>query len=226
MKTYALGRGIKGSLTWTAERAIVDALDDAFYKTFQHVEPTGKNYYLALDVSGSMTAHMSGTAVSCREASAAMAMVTARTEKNWTCSGFTSSGFARGIYGGQWGGGTEGLTPISISPRQRLDDICASIDKMPMGGTDCALPMLHATREKIPVDVFVVYTDNETWAGAVHPFQALREYRQKMGRNAKLVVVGMTATGFSIADPSDPGMLDVVGFDTATPAALAEFVKE
>jgi 60 kDa SS-A/Ro ribonucleoprotein len=33
----------------------------------------------------------------------------------------------------------------------------------------------------------------------------------------------MTATEFSIADPSDAGMLDVVGFDTATPQLITDF---
>jgi 60 kDa SS-A/Ro ribonucleoprotein len=53
--------------------------------------------------------------------------------------------------------------------------------------------------------------------------QALQLYREKMGINAKLVVVGMTATEFSIADPSDRGMLDVVGMDTSTPQLITEF---
>ena len=42
---------------------------------------------------------------------------------------------------------------------------------------------------------------------------------------AALVVVGMVSNGFSIADPSDPGMLDVVGFDTATPQLISDFAR-
>lgn len=42
--------------------------------------------------------------------------------------------------------------------------------------------------------------------------------------DAKLVVVGLTATNFTIADPKDPGMLDVVGFDTAMPGLVRNFV--
>ena len=222
MKTYAQGHGIKGSLSWSPERAITDALDEAFYLSFGAVEPTGKATMLALDVSGSMGSPMGGTTVTCREASAAMAMVTARTEKNWMCVGFTSGG--RG-YGGMHGGDPSGLTKLSVSPRQRLGDIVKAISGLDFGGTDCSLPMVHATKHKLEVDTFVVYTDNETWAGNIHPFQALREYRQKSGRAAKLVVVGMTATEFSIADPRDAGMLDVVGFDTATPNVMAEFAR-
>ena len=45
---------------------------------------------------------------------------------------------------------------------------------LPFGGTDCALPMLYATRKRLPVDAFVVMTDNETWAGNIHPVEALR----------------------------------------------------
>lgn len=46
-----------------------------------------------------------------------------------------------------------------------------------------------------------------------------------MGIDAKLIVVSMTATEFTLADPNDAGMLDMVGFDTAAPAAVAAFVS-
>lgn len=221
MKTYEGGHGLLGSLTWTPERAIVDALNEAFYLSFQAIEPTGKRHFLALDVSGSMTSHIAGTSLSCREASAAMAMVTARSEKLWHCAGFAAGGFG---YGLQFGGADSKLVPLAISPTQRLDDVVRTIQKVPMGGTDCSLPMLHAMEQKLEVDAFVVYTDSETWTGKIHPFQALTQYRQKMGINAKLIVVGMTATEFTIADPSDAGMLDVVGFDAAAPGVMADFV--
>ena len=55
--------------------------------------------------------------------------------------------------------------------------------------------------------------------------QALRDYRHASGIEARLVVVGMVSNGFSIADPADPGMLDVVGFDTATPQLIADFAR-
>jgi len=40
------------------------------------------------------------------------------------------------------------------------------------------------------------------------------------------VVVAMTSNGFSIADPDDAGMLDVVGFDTATPNVVSDFIAQ
>jgi len=71
-----------------------------------------------------------------------------------------------------------------------------------------------------------IWTDNETWYGDVDPHIALKRYREKMGINAKLVVCGVTATNFTIADPNDPGMLDVVGFDSAVPMLIDQFSKE
>jgi 60 kDa SS-A/Ro ribonucleoprotein len=223
LKTYASGRGFKGSLTWLPVREIVDALDEGFYLSFQTIDPTGKSFLLALDVSGSMDEKIGGTNLSCREATAALAMVTARSEKRWHCVAFTAAGPGR-QYGGKWGGGAPKLTPLDISPRQRMDDVIATIQKLPMGGTDCAQPMLYALKEKLEVDVFTVLTDNETWHGDIHPFQALAQYRRECNApHAKLVVVGMTATNFTIADPSDAGMLDVVGFDAAAPGIIADF---
>jgi 60 kDa SS-A/Ro ribonucleoprotein len=221
--TYSAGRGVKGHLSWSPTREIVDSLDEAFYLAFDTIVPTGKTQLLALDVSGSMTATIGGTHLSCRAAAAAMAMVTARTESRWHCVAFTAG--VGGGYGGRFGGSPCILQPLSISPKQRLTDIVKACEALPMGGTDCSLPMLYAANEGLEVDAFYVYTDNETWYGAVHPFQALKVYRAKSGRNAKLVVVGMTATEFTIAEPNDQGMLDVVGFDSHAPAIAADFVR-
>jgi len=224
MNTYARGAGIRGGNTWNPEGKIVNALDSAFYKSFKFVEPTGKRFMLALDVSGSMHGpEIAGmTGITPHVGSGAMALITAAVEQDNMFIAFTSEP-GRG-YGGMHGGDT-GVTQLSISPRQRLDDVLKVLQSLHMGGTDCALPMLYAAKHNIPVDTFCVYTDNETWAGKVKPFQALKQYRDKTGIPAKLVVVGMTSTGFSIADPSDAGMMDVVGFDTATPGIISDFSK-
>jgi len=225
MKTYAQGRGMKGSGKWAPVAQVVDALDKAFYLSFENAPTTGKRIMLALDVSGSMGSPVFGMDyLTCREAAAAMALVTAATEPNHRFVAFTT-----GDYPSQWTAthGSQyntGLSELAISPRQRLDDVVRLTGNLPFGGTDCALPMVEALKHRWAVDAFVVFTDSETWAGNIHPSQALREYRERTGIAAKLVVVAMTSNGFSIADPDDAGMLDVVGFDTATPNVLAEFI--
>jgi hypothetical protein len=100
------------------------------------------------------------------------------------------------------------------------------VSDIPMGGTDCALPMVWAARNKMNVSAFITYTDSETWAGNIHPAQALRQYRDGSVGDAKAVIVGMTSNGFTLADPNDGGMLDVAGFDTTVPAVIADFVRE
>lgn len=221
LKTYAQGRGVRGSGSWQPVPQVVDALDAAFYLAFRNAPTTGRRVMLALDVSGSMAAPIHGMPyLSCREASAAMALVTAATEPEHMFTAFT-----RGPYASPWPGISSGLRTLSISPRERLDDVVRLTGGLPFGGTDCALPMLEAMKHRWEIDVFVVYTDSETWAGEIHPVQALRQYREKTGIPARLVVVGMTSNGFSIADPEDAGMLDVVGFDPATPQLIADFMR-
>ena len=161
-----------------------------------------------------------------RDASAALALVTAATEPRYEIVGFYAGRGGWKSGGRRRGWAADGLTPLAISPRQRLDDAVKAVSDLPFGGTDCALPMLYAHGASSgEVDTFVIYTDSETWAGDVHPAQALRDYRQASGIDARLVVVGMVSNGFSIADPDDPGMLDVVGFDTATPQLISDFAR-
>ncbi len=223
-KIYAQGHGDKGALKWSPVSAIVDALDAAFYATFSNVEPCRKPVLLALDVSGSMAASsIAGSCITAREGSAAMALITAATEPEHEIIGFSAP--TRGGYGGMHGGGEPGITRVNVSPRMRLAEVIKVIEKIPMGGTDCALPMLWAARNKLNVSGFITYTDSETWVGNVHPAQALRQYRSEFVGDAKAVVVAMTSNGFTLADPNDRGMLDVVGFDTSVPAVISDFIR-
>jgi len=183
---------------------------------------------LALDVSGSMTyGEVAGSpGLTPRDASAALALVTAATEQQVEIVGFFAGrGGYRKAGRALHRGYVDGLTPLAVSPRQRLDDVVKTVSDLPFGGTDCALPMLYARVLQREIDTFVLFTDSETWAGDVHPVQALRDYRSASGIDARLVVVGMVSNGFSIADPGDPGMLDVVGFDTATPQLISDFAR-
>jgi 60 kDa SS-A/Ro ribonucleoprotein len=208
-----LGRG-RGE-TYDTNTNVVAALDEAFSLAFENVEPSGKRFYLGLDVSGSMSQPVSGSAViTCAEGAAAMALVTARTEPYTHAVGFTA---------GRGGWLTTGLTEIPMDGRSSLDSVLTKTRGVNFGMTDCSLPMVDALERGLEVDVFAVYTDSETYAGNIQPSEALVKYRKETGIPARLVVVGMTSTGFSIADPADAGMMDVVGFDASTPRAISLF---
>ena len=209
--TYQQGHGMRGQGQWAVAPEIVAALNQAFGLAFENVVPTGKRLYLALDVSGSMSmGFVSGIpGLTPREASAALAMITVNTEKDVIIRGFQTQ-----------------MLPLPIRAGMSLAQAVAAVSDLPFAGTDCAQPMLDALKHNLAVDAFIVFTDSETWAGSIHPAQALREYRKQTGIPARLVVVGMTSNGFTIADSDDAGMLDVVGFSTNTPTAISDFIAD
>jgi 60 kDa SS-A/Ro ribonucleoprotein len=207
---YAQGRGVKGKGEWLPVPRVVDALEDAFYTAFGAVQPAGTRHLLALDVSGSMTMGQVGgvPGLTPNMAAAAMSMLALRTEQDAQIMGFSTQ-----------------FKALGITPKDTLEAAMKKAYSHSFGATDCAQPMLWAAKHRQNVDTFVVYTDNETWAGHIHPTQALDQYRQKMGLPARLIVVGLTATRFTIADPNRADMLDVVGFDTAAPGIMSAFAR-
>ena len=211
MKTYQSGCSVRGDSTWTPVPAVVDLLENAFYQSFSTIEPMNKRTLIALDISGSMTwAEIAGLpGLTPRIASAAMSMAFVRTEPQVHVTGFSTS-----------------LMDLTFMRKtESLTGVLKAMENLPFGGTDCSLPMIYAAKNKMEVDVFQVYTDSETYAGSIHPSQALAQYRQKMGINAKLVVCGMVSNGFTIADPRDVGMIDVVGADSSLPDIIREFSR-
>lgn len=143
-----------------------------------------------------------------RDIACAMALVTARVEP--MCAPMAFSGKFQNL---------------NITSKTTLSSLKERTKRMRFGGTDCALPMRYALKNELDIDLFVIYTDSETWRGGQHPVEALAEYRRKRVTDAKLAVVAIEPNKFSIADPNDPGTLDVVGFDTSTPQVLAEFAR-
>lgn len=208
LSTYREGHGVQGNLTWSPVPEIVAALEFAFYASFKSVEPTGLRYVIAMDVSGSMDGGkvLGSPQVTPRDAAAAMAMVTLRTEQRCYPLAFT-----------------RGIVPLEIDATMSLQDVVYATSRLPFGGTDCAQPMLFAMERRIKADVFIVYTDCEPWAGDISPAEALQQYRRAMKIDAKSIVVAMTSGGFSLANPDDKGMLDMAGFDTNAPSIMSEF---
>lgn len=208
--TYNKGKGDKGNLTWTPLGEIGAALEEAYHLSFATVEPTGKRLMVSIDVSGSMTwggpAGLSG--MLCSDAAACLALTIAKTEKRNIVNTFSGE-----------------MGDPGMNSQDSINSAIHKLRRMQAGSTDCALPMLHAMKHKLEVDAFIILTDNETWYGNVHPKKALDAYRKQSGINAKLIVIGMTATEFSINDPQDPNGLDIAGFDAATPKLISEFIR-
>lgn len=211
MEMYRRGRGLRGSLSWSPVNTVLDAMDEAFYMCFKNVRPTNKPTLIGVDVSRSMSGFWGSEEegiLSPRQIAAAMAMVTLRVEKEWC----TVIGFGTQVH------------DLKISRRDRLDTVMTKMSNWDGGRTDCSVPMKWARTNKVDIDAFFSYTDNETWAGRAHPSQELKNYRDQFGRNAKFVCCAVTASDYSISDPADPHSLDIAGFDAATPSIMSEFV--
>ncbi|XP_013419954.1 60 kDa SS-A/Ro ribonucleoprotein [Lingula anatina] len=201
---------------WTPNSDIVKALDEAFYTSFKCLKPTKKSYLMAVDVSQTMhRGRVNGTKELCAiEAAAAMAMVIARSEEKYEFVAFAKNH-------------PDGLSPVELRSDSTWEDLMLNL-KVQEGKTDCALPMLWAKKHQKPYDVFMVFTDSETLPTDVQPKDALAEYRAavKGGEEARLVVCAMNSQGFTIADPNDARMLDVVGFAPDTPEKIHQFVLD
>ncbi len=228
MLTYASGKSVIGKATWVPLRKIVDALDTAFYLAFQYAEPTGKRLLIAVDVSSSMHGTPVGMVqmkqvgnlrglehkatipgLSAHQAAAALALVAANREPNWHLMAFDTRALA-----------------CTISPSQGLDDVARQFAGLGGGGTDCALPFLYALERRMDVEAFLVLSDNETWAGKMHPAQALAAYRRQVGHPVKVVNVQMAPNHTTVADPADPDALEIVGFDADAPGMVEAFLRE
>lgn len=205
-KIYGSGQGLRGSNSWTVNRRIVDVLQDAFYNSFDNIEPTDESYLLGVDISGSMMGSMVAGIpnFSAAEASVALAMAINKQNQNSLIMGFSHK-----------------FIELDITYKSKLDDAIRKAHRHGFGATDCALPMLYASQNKLDVDKFVVITDSETWQGNIHASQALQQYRNAFRKNSGLAVCATSATRFTIADPKDPKQLDIVGFSPDVPKIIS-----
>ena len=196
---------------WTPVAEISDALEEAYELSFGHVQASGKRMLVAVDSSGSMSwkqLTLSGSPLgSPYEVGCAMAAILKRIE----------------------GGNVHVIDvdtqvhPSRITARTRLREIGSWPPSG--GGTDLSLPFTHATKRKMEVDGFALFTDGETWAGRQHASQALAAYRRKYNSGARVVLASMVAVGHSIAEPEDAGVLNIAGMDAALPMVATEFIR-
>lgn len=205
---YTYKGGYGRSSSWNPVSEVTAAMEQAFYKSFKYAEPTGKKILLGIDVSVSMDLTPRQDGIRCMDLAAAMALIIARVESHSHMIAFS-----------------EGVTEIDLSGKSTLGGVRTALSGLPFSSTDCAAPMLYAIKEKLDVDCFMVLTDNETNWNSMHPHVALQQYRQKFKKDARMIVVAFAGTNHTIADPNDPGMLDICGFDSSVPQLVSNFIS-
>lgn len=190
--------------TWSNNTKISEALNAGFYDSFANVTPSGVPIRVGVDVSGSMSwGSAIGADVTAAEGAALMALVTAKVEPYVEIVGFANT-----------------LRDLGISPADSFESVIRKTKINNFGSTDPSLLIRTASNS---AEAFLVITDNEVNSGT-HPSRELVKYRSRTGLDAKLVVMGMTATNFTIADPNDAGMMDVAGFDASAPKVVSDFI--
>lgn len=228
---YKGGAGFRGSKTWTPSAIVLGALEDAYDASFDYTQPTGKRMLIGVDISRSMTTNCIGTPISASTAAIAMAATLARMEPHALVVQFDTA--------------VQRIVPIT--KRTGI----ASLESTAGGGTDLSAPVRWATGEKTTIgrstlwgggfgqvgvperqltpqraeyDVFVILTDNETWAGQSHPTEALSAYRKTVNQQAKLVCCAMAANHANIVDPADPLQFGTAGLDANLPTLITDFI--
>ena len=208
-RTYAQGHGDKGSLSWTPNRTIVEALDAAFPIAFGAVEASGRRIRLCVDTSESMTARTT-MGLSAREIGAAMALVTQATEPHADLIGFSGH-----------------LSGLPIRPGMTLSDVTSRVLALEANATYCRLPIEDALKRRTEYDAFVMYTDGETADGRYDTpsfHDTLAQYRALVSP-ATFVVAALSANDIQLSDPGDALSLDIAGMSADVPATIAAFIE-
>ncbi|XP_060561516.1 RNA-binding protein RO60-like [Ruditapes philippinarum] len=199
--------GMVNTLKWNVNQNICQALNAAFYQSFITVQSSEKRFLIAISCSEDMDKPCNGCpAINCKQAAAAMTMLTIRTEKNCKVVGFS-----------------DGLKKIILNKNDSLEDVTQKISEIKGTETDVSNPVRWALEKKKTFDVFIIYSDNIKTEGN-QAIEALTEYQKEMKTpNAKLIVVAMLATDSIIADERNPFILNIVGFDKKAALRIQEF---
>lgn len=201
----------KGGVSWRPYKKVVKSLDIAFLHSFKNAEKLNISIDFALDVSGSMT-WSSSTVNDIFASQLGCIMLAWLTKQEDFTRVFTFSS------------NYQELTGDFSNYRSMWDDVKRLGNFA--SSTNCSLPIINALNERRHVDLFIVWTDNETNSHhSGHASEYLKKYRREVNPNAKMVVVGVVANNCSIADPADPGMMDIAGFDSSIAQIISSFVK-
>lgn len=205
LKTYQSGGQLgRSRKNWVPVPRILDILETALELSFDVVEPTGKVFMHAVDVSGSMSYYsVSSIGLTCCEIATTMALVTAKAEKNYMIRGFSTQ-----------------FKDLGITAKDSFRSALQKATDNNFGGTDASVAYDWMMKNKFKADVICFWTDSESWAGRKHPSEALAEYRRKVNPEAKAIYITLTPYQITLVDPKDPMSWDMGGFDPGMPRII------
>jgi 60 kDa SS-A/Ro ribonucleoprotein len=205
LKTYQSGGNLgRSQKTWEPVPRILDILEKALELSFDTLEPTGKTFMHAVDISGSMSwSIVNSIGLTCCEIATVMALATAKAEKNYMIRGFANE-----------------FRDLGITAKDSFSGAVKKASNQNFGGTDASVAYEWMIKHKFFADVICFWTDSESWAGSKHPSQALSQYRQKVNPHAKAAYITLAPYQITLVDPQDSNSWDLSGFDPSTPRIL------
>lgn len=191
------------TLRYTPIPRVTDILNKAIETSFKTLSSTNKKILVSVDVSGSMWGGSLYGDLRPAQVAGLIALSFAKAEKNYLIGKFDT------VY-----------SPMNITKStsfQQVIDKRSNIWPRDFGGTDASLAYKYALKNNEFYDAFISITDSESWAGG-HPTLKLKEYRNKINKNAKAIYITLTPYGdkTTLVDPTDELSYDIGGFSDET----------
>jgi len=184
------------------DSAMATELEEAFFRGFTDMERAHSSVAVALDMSGSM-----------------------RWENRTHMAGALGVLLAKKFIGAHtYYFDTRAVTPdeAGVSPRELAFGRAGS----PLGGGTAVSRVIERIEaDGVAADAIVIVTDEQSWYGR-HPVAAFDDYKRRINRNAKLVVLSLAADGISLTDPERSDQMTVAGWTPDAADIVARFIEE
>ena len=197
-------------------QVVRDALQDAMEIALNNVPGFAGRVVVCPDVSGSMSSAVTGhrgsatSSVRCIDVAALVAAAVLRKNPQARVLPFEVD-----------------VVKLSLNARDSVMSNAQALAKIGGGGTNCSAPLALLNRERAPVDLVILVSDNESWVDAKRgggATQTLREWEVLKQRNpkARLVCIDIQP-GVSTQAAERHDILNVGGFSDAVFTMVANF---
>ncbi|WP_028603869.1 vWA domain-containing protein [Ottowia thiooxydans] len=194
-----------------------DALQDAMEVALNNVPSFAGRVVVCPDVSGSMSSVVTGhrgsatSSVRCIDVAALVAAAVLRKNPQARVLPFEQE-----------------VVKLSLNARDSVMTNAQALAKIGGGGTNCSAPLALLNRERAPVDLLILVSDNESWVDANRhgATQTLREWEVLKKRNpkARLVCIDIQP-GVTTQAAERHDILNVGGFSDAVFTMVASFAN-
>lgn len=198
--------------------AICEALQDAMEIAVQNVPRLAGNVVVCPDVSGSMMSPVTGyrpgatTATRCVDVAALVSAAMLRHNPQARVLPFDTR-----------------VAKIQLNPRDSIMSNAEKLAQLCGGGTACSAPLAWLNREKAPVDLLLMISDNESWADVARGKNSamLAEWDKIKARNSQAKLVCLDIQPYATVQARNRhDILNIGGFSDQVFHLLGAFAAQ